>query len=142
MIMGRPLPPELRARLQPIVLLSSHIDGEALQRCAERSVGCSSATASTGPIWPITSRRTYLRRPPQLRQRRKLGRTGTRDAGRPARRDHRRHPRAWPAERDRAREFLIDLEARTQLYARVALSPKQHEWLVSLAETAAARMPS
>jgi hypothetical protein len=42
----------------------------------------------------------------------------------------------------RAREFLIDLEARTQLYPSVRLSPKQHDWLLSLAETAAARMPS
>ena len=43
---------------------------------------------------------------------------------------------------DRAREFLIDLEARTQLYPSVRLSPKQHDRLLSLAEAAAARMPS
>jgi hypothetical protein len=43
---------------------------------------------------------------------------------------------------EKAREFLTDIEARALLFPTVHLSPKQNDWLLALAESAAARMPS
>ena len=135
-----PLPPELRERLRPVLmLLFSPIEGEArgaieaikrlLVRYSLTASDFADHVAAAAPAaappaaptgWGVTGRELSAGQLSEII-------VAIRAHGRLT---------------DRAREFLIDLEARTQLYPSVRLSPKQHDWLLSLAETAAARMPS
>jgi hypothetical protein len=139
--MGRPIPQELRQRLRPVVMmLSSAADGEVL--AAARSIARLLARhkldwsdladhVSADTSAPVTTSAApsgwgAIGAEMQSAQLGEIVAT------------IRAHGRLT----DRAREFLVDLEARALLYPSVHLTPKQHEWLIGLAENAAARMAS